>query len=43
MMVLIHAYDKTVSQQLLYKLTLKIICGVAFTFINAHRRSGLVV
>lgn len=42
MMVLIHACDKTVSHQLLYKLPWKIIYRVVFTFINAHRRSGLV-
>lgn len=37
-MVLIHACDKTVSHQLLYKLPWKIIYRVAFIFINAHRR-----
>lgn len=42
MMVLIHACDKTVSHQLLYKLPWKIIYNVTFIFINIHRRSGLV-
>lgn len=37
MTVLIHAYDETKSRQMLYKLALKIICGEAFMFINAHR------